>query len=391
MKPMYILATGDQRNRPPALLVLEDGTCFEGRVFGRLGEVCAEVVFNTAMTGYQEILTDPSYRGQMVCMTYPLIGNYGVNPEDVETVAERPWVEGFIIRELTPITSSWRATTSLSEYMDRAGVVGIDEVDTRALVLHLRTHGALRGCLSSLDLKPDSLRQKALAHPIMEGRDLTAEVTRPAKIEYAPSPTERTAPLTVHHVVAVDYGMKENIIRLLRAENFRVTVVPSQTGAKEILDLHPDGVFLSNGPGDPAAVTGGIETARTLVCEHRVPTFGICLGHQLLGLALGGKTFKLKFGHHGANHPVQVVATRAVEITSQNHNFAVDPDSLDKSAVEITHWNLNDNSVEGLRHRELPVYAVQFHPEAAPGPHDSQGLFAQFRSLIEGKGKAGGD
>ncbi len=370
-------------SRPRALLVLEDGSVFEGRAVGRPGETCGEVIFNTAMTGYQEVLTDPSYHGQMVCMTYPLIGNYGVNPEDVETAAERPWVAGFIVRELSPVASNWRSNQPLSDYLDQAGVMGVEGVDTRALTLRLREQGALRGCLSCLDLNPDSLREKALAHPRMEGRDLTREVTRAKMAAYEPLPTSQTSGLAVHHVVAIDFGMKENIVRLLRAENFRVTVVPSNATAAEILALRPDGVFLSNGPGDPDAVSGGIETARALTREHRLPTFGICLGHQLLGLALGGRTYKLKFGHHGANHPVRDETTRAIEITSQNHNFAVDAASVDPAEIEITHINLNDGSIEGLRHRGLPVYAVQYHPEAAPGPHDSRPLFRRFRELIE--------
>lgn len=385
MSSIFIPHSTAQKNRSPAMLVLEDGTVFEGRSFGRAGEVCAEVVFNTAMSGYQEILTDPSYRGQMVCMTYPLIGNYGVNAEDVESQARRPWVDGFIIRELSPITSSWRATMTLADYLERAGVVGIDEIDTRALVIHLRTHGALRACLSAVDLDADSLRRKAQAHPVMEGRNLTAEVTRAAAQTFEPAPAADAKEKAVHHVVAIDYGMKENILRLLQAENFRVTVVPVQADAAAILAYKPDGIFLSNGPGDPAAVTGGIETVHELVVKHRIPTFGICLGHQILGLALGAKTFKLKFGHHGANHPVRNLRNNAVEITSQNHNFAVDPESIDPKSIEITHWNLNDGSVEGLRHKDYPVFAVQFHPEAAPGPHDSRNLFPQFRELIEAR------
>jgi len=372
-----------RNTRPPALLVLEDGMAFEGQAFGQTGEICAEVVFNTAMTGYQEILTDPSYRGQMVCMTYPLIGNYGVNDEDVETGAVRPWVEAFIIRELSSIVSNWRATNSLSDYLAGHGVMGIDGIDTRAMVLHLREHGALRGCLSTVDLDPASLQKKALAHPKIDGRNLTEEVTRPEVMEFPADPTDETRGLKPWHVVAIDYGMKENIRRLLQAENFRVTIVPAASSAEQILALKPDGVFLSNGPGDPAAVKGGIQTARAVAVDSRIPTFGICLGHQILGLALGGKTYKLKFGHHGANHPVRDEATGRIEITSQNHNFCVDPASLGGDEVEITHLNLNDGSVEGIRHRKLPIYAVQFHPEASPGPHDSQRLFRRLRELIE--------
>jgi carbamoyl-phosphate synthase small subunit len=367
------------------MLVLEDGMAFEGRSFGHQGEVCAEVVFNTAMTGYQEVLTDPSYRGQMVCMTYPLIGNYGVNEEDVEAAAERPWVEGFIVRELSSITSNWRATRGLSEYLARYKVMGIDGIDTRALVLHIREKGAMRGCLSTVDIDVESLKKKALEHPKIDGRNLTGEVTRPGVAEFSPEPTEETRSLKPYHVVAVDFGMKENILRLLRSENFRVTVVPAGTRGEEILALKPDGVFLSNGPGDPEPVTTGVEAARTVAVDHRVPTFGICLGHQILGLALGGKTYKLKFGHHGANHPVRDEATGRIEITSQNHNFCVDPESLGREEIEITHLNLNDGSVEGIRHRKLPIYAVQFHPEASPGPHDSQQLFRRLREMIEGR------
>ncbi len=374
----------DHSERKPALLVLEDGAAFDGRAFGRMGEVCGEVVFNTAMTGYQEILTDPSYRGQMVCMTYPLIGNYGVNEEDIEAAAGRPWVEGFIVRELSSIASNWRSNLGLSDYLARAGVMGIEGLDTRALVLHLRNHGALRGCMSCTDLDPESLRAKAQAHPQIDAaRDLTLEVTRPSAASFEPAPFADAAALPVRHVVAVDYGMKQNILNLLRGENFRVTVVPASATAREILDLHPDGLFLSNGPGDPAAVSGGIATARALMVEHRLPTFGICLGHQITGLALGGKTFKLKFGHHGANHPVRDETTGKIEITSQNHNYAVDPATVNPAEIEITHINLNDGSVEGLRHKELPIYTVQFHPEASPGPHDSQRLFNRLRGLID--------
>jgi carbamoyl-phosphate synthase small subunit len=370
-----------------AILALADGRVFRGRAFGALGEVTGEVVFNTAMTGYQEVLTDPSYKGQLVCMTYPQIGNVGVNPEDEESA--RIYVEGFIVKEYLARPSNWRSEMSLGEYLERAAVPGIELIDTRALVRHLRTNGAQEAVLSSVNLNADELVAKAKASPGLIGRDLVKEVTCTEPYDWhladwkitggyrqPPSAELRDAPL----VVALDYGIKRNILRRLVGAGFRVKIMPARTTAAQVLALNPDGIFLSNGPADPAAVRYAHETVRGLL-GHK-PIFGICLGHQILGLALGGETYKLTFGHHGANHPVIDLRTSRVEITSQNHGFAVDSDSL-KDKAELSHLNLNDKTVEGLRGIALPFFSVQYHPEASPGPHDAGYLFARFRKLVE--------
>ena len=356
----------------PATLALEDGTSFSGKAFGRISETSGEVVFNTALCGYQEVLTDPSYRGQIVVMTYPHIGNYGVNRDDVES--QRPQVAGFVVREISTRASSWRASGELHRYLDEAGVVGISEIDTRALTRHIRTHGAMRGVISAVETAPEPLVARALASRSMIGLDLAREVTCAAahRVELP----EGSATPTLYRVVAYDFGMKQNIGRMLARSGCDVMVVPATTSASEVLALDPDGVFLSNGPGDPEPCRYAIEAARELI-EQR-PVFGICLGHQILGLACGGKTFKLRFGHRGANHPVKNLRTGQVEITAQNHGFAVDPDLFSNSEYELTHINLNDGTVEGFRHRDLPVFSVQYHPEASPGPHDSHYLFRDF-------------
>jgi carbamoyl-phosphate synthase small subunit len=358
-----------------ATLALEDGTAFEGRSFGHEGEATGEVVFNTALCGYQEVLTDPSYAGQIVTMTYPHIGNYGVNLEDTESV--RPQVAGFVVREASTMASSWRASGELHRYLDEAGVVGISEVDTRALTRHLRTVGAKRGVISTLTDDRDELVERARSSRSMIGLDLAREVTCAEPFRYEVAASGRDP----FRVVAYDFGMKQNILRMLAASGCEVTVVPATTPAADVLARDPDGVFLSNGPGDPEPCTYAVEASREIM-ERRVPLFGICLGHQILGLACGGKTFKLKFGHRGANHPVKNVATGHVEVTSQNHGFSVDPALFDRPEFELTHLNLNDGTVEGFRHRELPVVSVQYHPEASPGPHDSHYLFEDFVKLM---------
>lgn len=376
-------------SRDRALLALADGRVFEGEPFGARGEAVGEVVFNTALTGYQEILTDPSYKGQIVCMTAPHIGNTGVNPEDVES--HRPWVEGFIVREASPLASSWRATATLDEYLVAHGIVGIQGIDTRALTRHLRDHGVQEGVVSSEDPDPERLVARARAAPGLVGRDLVKEVTCQARYSWAESVWDLgrgygPPPPPRFHVVAYDAGIKRNILRQLTALGCRVTVVPAFTPAEEVLALRPDGLFLSNGPGDPEGVPYLAEAVRRLL--GRLPIFGICLGHQILALALGGRTFKLRFGHHGANHPVRDLATGRVEITAQNHGFAVDPDSCPSRGLEVTHVNLNDGTCEGLRHRELPVFSVQYHPEASPGPHDAHYLFRRFLELMtEARGR----
>lgn len=377
-----------KNRRRPAILALEDGTVFEGRAFGARGERVGEVVFTTSMTGYQEILTDPSYCGQIVTMTLPHIGNVGVNPDDLES--GRSWVEGFVVREYHPRPSNWRAHSDLESWMREHGVVGISDVDTRALVRHIRTAGAMRGVLSTVDLDATSLVAKAQQAPRMVGRDLVQVVTCQAAYQWGegvrhsltPSPPRPFIPSPPHPlVVAYDFGIKYNILRLLHEHGCQVTVVPAKTRAEDVLALSPDGVFLSNGPGDPAAVDYAVQNVRHLLGQ--IPIFGICLGHQILGLALGGSTYKLKFGHRGGNQPVKHLATGAVEITTHNHGFAVDADSL-PAEVEVTHVNLNDGTVEGLRHRTLPAFSVQYHPEASPGPHDAGYLFQAFVDLMRG-------
>ena len=370
-----------------AKLALEDGTVFTGQAFGAEGEVDGEVCFNTSMTGYQEILTDPSYRGQIVTMTYPEIGNYGVNREDVES--RRPFLSGFVVRERSRRTSNFRADGDLDTYLKEAGIPGIEGIDTRALVRRIRVHGALNGVLSSVDLDDASLVAKAKASPGLVGRDLVQEVIPEKPIAWGeplsswthliPQDRDRLPGADAPHVVALDYGMKWNIARHLFDMGCRVTVVPGRATAADVLALKPDGVFLSNGPGDPEPLEYAHETIRGLVGKK--PIFGICLGHQLLSLACGAKTFKLKFGHRGANQPVMNHQTGRVEITTQNHGFAVEAGSLPDD-LEVTHLNLNDNTVEGVRHRKHLAFSVQYHPEASAGPHDSHYLFEQFREML---------
>ncbi|MCX6142977.1 MAG: glutamine-hydrolyzing carbamoyl-phosphate synthase small subunit [Ignavibacteriales bacterium] len=371
-----------------AKLALENGTVFTGESFGASAEVTGEVVFNTSMTGYQEILTDPSYAGQIVTMTYPLIGNYGVNLEDLEST--KPQVAGFIVKEYFDFYSNFRATSSLGEWLKAHNIVALEGIDTRMLTKMIRTVGALRGVISTVDLDDASLIEKALRSPSMNGLDLAKVVTTGQNYEWDAIDKTPFAlkPIGMAKndghpwfVVVYDYGVKQNILRRLALYGCKLLVVPASFPAEKVLELQPDGVFLSNGPGDPSAVRYGIENIKKLVGKK--PVFGICLGHQLLALALGGKTFKLKFGHRGANHPVKNLLTGEIEITSQNHGFAVDPESLNPALIEITHVNLNDGTNEGLRHRELPVFSVQYHPEASPGPHDSDYLFDQFISMIE--------
>jgi carbamoyl-phosphate synthase small subunit len=363
--------------RVKAILVLEDGRTFTGASFGAVGETFGEMVFNTSMTGYQEILTDPSYAGQLVCMTYPLIGNYGVNEEDVES--RRPWVEGFVVREASRVASNWRSGGSLDDYLREHGIVGIEHIDTRALVRHIRDKGAMRAGISSVDLDPKSLLEKVLASPDMKDRELATSVTIEETFDF-PAMDE-----TKFHVVAFDFGVKTNSLREFAKFGCKVTVVPAETPAEEVLALKPDGIFLSNGPGDPASMRKVVDEIKKLTETH-VPMFGICLGHQILGQAFGGETFKMKFGHRGGNQPIKDLTTGKVEIASHNHGFAIDASTVPQS-VEVTHINLNDNTVAGLRHKQLPIFSVQYHPESAPGPHDSEYLFERFISLMSNKEK----
>jgi carbamoyl-phosphate synthase small subunit len=368
-----------------AVLALEDGTVFEGRSFGAPAERAGEVVFNTAMTGYQEIFTDPSYAGQIVVLTNPQIGNYGTNVEDNE--AAKPYIEGLVVREFSPIASNWRSDELARTYLEKHSIPVVSEIDTRALVRHLRTLGVMRGVLSAIEADAKKLVEKARGIPTMAGLDLASRVSTTAQYKWthpvdACSPSELIPrpPESRYHVVAYDFGIKQNILRRLAQVGCHTTVVPALTSADDVLALKPDGVFLSNGPGDPEPLETQVGNIRNLV--GKVPIFGICLGHQLLGLAFGGKTYKLKFGHRGANHPVLNQVTQRVEITSHNHGFAVDRDSLNPADVELTHVNLNDETLEGFRHRREPVFCVQYHPEAAPGPHDSHYLFDDFVKLM---------
>jgi carbamoyl-phosphate synthase small subunit len=374
-----------------ARLTLEDGRSFACRSFTGPGEASGEVVFNTSMTGYQEVLTDPSYSGQMVTMTYPLVGNYGVNPDDAESAKIQ--VAAFLVKEYQPFPSNFRSTQSLGDYLSSQGVLGVEGLDTRALTRHIRNGGAMRAIISTSDLDAESLKRRANALPSMVGMDLARSVSTAKAYRWtAGKPEMITDDVKLDaglwrlrgqrpSVVAIDFGLKYNIARCLDKAGFEVVVVPATTDASRIMALAPDGLFLSNGPGDPEPVTYGVETVRELL--GRLPIFGICLGNQILGLALGGHTYKLKFGHRGANQPVKNLSTGKVEITSQNHGFAVDMKSLDAGMVEVTHLNLNDNTVEGIRHRRLPAFAVQYHPEASPGPHDAAYLFGQFKAMMK--------
>jgi carbamoyl-phosphate synthase small subunit len=373
----------------PAVLALEDGTVFEGNSFGAPVERTGEVVFNTAITGYQEVFTDPSYSGQIVVLTYPQIGNYGANEGDNESA--KPHIEGLVVRDFSPLSSNWRADETAQQFLTNNGVPVISEIDTRRLVRHLRSRGVMRGVLwAGPTARPDSqvLVERARNSPSMAGLDLATRVSTAQSYDWnrgiiraSPSDREGADAGIRHHVVAYDFGIKRNILRRLVHSGCRVTVIPAGTTAEDVLALKPDGVFLSNGPGDPEPLDYQAQQIRKLV--GKIPIFGICLGHQILGLALGGKTYKLKFGHRGANHPVLNQITNKVEITSHNHGFAVDADSLNLNELEITHMNLNDETLEGFRHRSHPVFCVQYHPEAAPGPHDSHYLFDDFVKLMD--------
>lgn len=373
-----------------AILCLEDGRIFEGKAFGASGEITGEVVFNTSLSGYQEIITDPSYEGQIVTMTYPLIGNYGIADTDMES--RRPFVRALIIKELSKIYSNYRAAQSLSEFFLRHNIMGLQDIDTRALVKHIREKGAMTGIISTQDFDPASLLNKVKSAPSMTGQDLASVVSCRAGYTWTESTLDNSEfvnpyieiekPSRTYQIVAYDFGIKHNILRLLVDHGAHVQVVPATTSAEEVLAMNPDGIFLSNGPGDPAAVTYAIDNIKQLLSKN-IPIFGICLGHQLLCLASGATTYKLKFGHRGGNHPVMDLLTRKVEITSQNHGFAVDETSLAQTDLVLTHLNLNDKTVEGVKHKNKPVFSVQYHPEASPGPHDSNYLFARFFAYID--------
>jgi carbamoyl-phosphate synthase small subunit len=375
------------KSKQKAVLALEDGAVFTGWSFGFLGEKTGEVVFNTSMTGYQEILTDPSYKGQIVTMTYPLIGNYGITQEDVES--QGPKVEGFIVKENSSIFSNWRGDHPLSEYLIDHCIMGVEGMDTRAITRHIRLAGAMKAILSTDDLDRDRLIEKAKTSPGLLGRDLVKEVTCDKPVpwttrndsQFSCFDFQPSTSASCFRVVALDYGVKYNILRSLCDWNCEVTVLPASSSAELVLSYHPDGILLSNGPGDPEGIPYAIETIRQLIGKK--PIFGICLGHQLLGLAFGGKTFKLKFGHRGANQPVKDLRTGKVMITSQNHGFCVDPNSLDPAEVELTQINLNDRTVEGMRHKRFSIFSVQYHPEASPGPHDTRDLFGEFIRMME--------
>ena len=372
-----------------AILALEDGRVFRGRSFGAPTERVGEVVFNTSLTGYQEIFTDPSYAGQIVVLTNPQIGNYGTAPSDAEST--RPYIEGLVVREFSPISSNWRSTEVADEYLERNGIPVIADIDTRAVVRHLRAHGVMRGCLSTAVDDVDALVANARSHRQMDGTDLASAVSTSESYTWNSTeprngtgdnllPEANALAADELHVVAYDFGIKQNILRMLARENCRVTVVPAKTPAADVLAMNPDGVFFSNGPGDPEPLDYARRNIQDL--QGKKPMFGICLGHQLFGLALGGKTYKLKFGHHGGNHPIKNLETGKVEITAQNHNFNVDPESLPDD-VAVTHVNLNDNTLAGLKHKTDPMFSVQYHPEASPGPHDSHYLFRDFRRMME--------
>ena len=370
-----------------AKLALEDGTVFTGLAFGAEGTTTGEVVFNTSMTGYQEILTDPSYCGQIITMTYPEIGNYGVNPEDVESL--RPHLSGFVVRNVSEIASNFRSNETLDDYLKKMGIVGISNIDTRALVRRTRSQGAMKGVISTETLEDDALIQIAKDSPGLVGRDLVKEVLPDQPLDWSGQLSQWWDLRRDEHsiegeevkVVAIDFGMKQNIARHLVDQGFKVRILPGTCTAEEVIACEPDGVFLSNGPGDPEALDYAIEMIKGIL--GKFPVFGICLGHQLLALACGAKTYKLKFGHRGANQPVQEVSTGKIEITSQNHGFCVEPDSL-PDCLEVTHYNLNDNTIAGVKHTTLPAFSVQYHPEASAGPHDSQYLFRRFRELLQG-------
>jgi carbamoyl-phosphate synthase small subunit len=371
-----------------AVLALEDGRLFRGKAFGAVVERVGEVVFNTSMTGYQEIFTDPSYAGQIVVLTTPHVGNYGTSPSDAES--SKPYIEGLVVREFSTVSSNWRSTEVADEYLERSGVPVIAEIDTRAVVRHLRANGVMRGVISTEVEDTGRLVALACAHKKMDGTDLASVVTTKASYKWdATEPKNETGDKLLPvgseagdtlHVVAYDFGIKQNILRMLTRENCRVTVVPAKTSAKDVLAMEPDGVFFSNGPGDPEPLEYAIENVRAI--QGKKPMFGICLGHQIFGIALGGKTYKLKFGHHGGNHPIKNLETGKVEITAQNHNFNVDPKSLPDD-VAVTHVNLNDDTLAGLKHKIDPMFSVQYHPEASPGPHDSHYLFRDFRMMME--------